>query len=67
MKIVCCPTEEIVADYSSKPTHGGLFIKKHNTIQGVEPNDFEMHKSCYERVLRKCDLWDDNEADLTTV
>ena len=33
----------------------------------MEINDFEMHKSWYERVLRKCDLLDNKEADLSTV
>ena len=67
VKIACWPTEEMVADYSSKPTQGGLFVKQRNKIQGIEPNDFEMHESWYERVLRKYDLWDDEEADLATV
>ena len=44
-KIKCCPTEEMVADYSNKPTQGGFFVKKRNTIQEVEINDFEMCKS----------------------
>ena len=67
MKITYFPTEEMVADYSSKPTQDGLFVKQRNTIQGMEINDFEMHKSWYERVLRKCDLLDNKEADLSTV
>ena len=65
--IVCCLTEEMVADHSSKRTRGRLFVKQHNTIQGIEVNDFDMHKSWHERVLRTHDLWDDEEADLPTV
>ena len=67
MKTKHCPTEEMVVDYVSKPTQGGLFVKQHNTIQGVEINDFEMCKLWYERVLRKCDLWDNDEADLPNI
>ena len=59
MKVLCCPTEEIVANYSNKPTQGILFIR-----QRIETKDFGVCKSCYEWVLRKYDLWDKKEAEL---
>ena len=67
MKITGCPTEEMVKKYSSKPTQGGLFVKQRNAIQGIEINDFDMCKSWYEIVLRKHELWDNEEADLSTI
>ena len=67
VKIACCPTEDMVADYSNKPTQGRFFVKQRNTIQGIEINDFDMYKSWYERVSRKCDLWDNEEEDLPTI
>ena len=67
MKTKNCPTEEMVVDYVSKPTQGGLFVKQRNAIQGIEINNFDMCKSWYERVLRKHELWDNEEADLSTI
>ena len=37
--IVCCLTEKMVADHSSKRTQGRLFVKQRNTIQRIELND----------------------------
>ena len=67
MTVACYPTEEIVADYSSKPTQVSLLIRQRDTIQGIETKDFGVYKSWYERVLRKYDLWEKEEADLLNV
>ena len=57
----------MVADYSSKPIQGSLFIRKRDMIQGIKTKDFGVYKSWYERVLRKYDLWDREEADLLNI
>ena len=64
---MCCSTEEMVEDYSSKPTQGGLFVNQRNKIQGIEIHYFEMHKWWYERVFRKYDLWDNEKADFPAI
>ena len=64
---MCCSKEEMVTDYISKPTQGGLFVVQINTIRGIEINNVEMHKSWYERFSRKCDLWDNEEEDFPTI
>ena len=64
VKIVCCPTDKMIADYSSKPTQGALFIFQRNTILGVKEEDFGMHKQWHKRVLERYELWDELESDL---
>ena len=62
--MVYYPTKDMIADYSTKPTQGVLFVRQRNMIQGVSPQDTKMHKPSYERVMRKHDLWDREESDL---
>ena len=42
LKIIHCPTEELVSDYNSKPLQGKLFYKHHNTIMGTSKQTNEM-------------------------
>lgn len=64
MKLVYCPTEDMLGDYSSKPLQGGLFVKQINMLQGVKEEDFRIHKEWHRRALEKYELWDADEADL---
>ena len=66
-KVANCPTEDVIAHYSTKPTQGGLFVLQRNMIQVITPKDFKMNKAWHERVLRKYDLWEDEESNLTDI
>ena len=66
-KIVCFPTENMVSDYSDKPTKGSLFACQLNLILGLNKKEFGMCKKCYEDILKKHDLWDEEEADLDSL
>ena len=59
-----CPTEHTIADYSTKPTQGGLFVNQRNVIQGVSPQDTKIYEAWNERIMRKHDLWDSVESNL---
>ena len=50
-KIVYCPTDKMIADYSRKPTQGKLFEFQRNTKQGIKIGDFRMYKEWYKKVL----------------
>ena len=67
LRIIYCPTEKMIADYSTKPTQGALFVYQRNTILGIKDEEFEMHKGWYRRKLKEYDLWDDEETDLMSV
>jgi len=41
IKIEHCPTEDMIADYFTKPLQGALFIKLRNLIMNVDPNPQE--------------------------
>ena len=64
MKLLYYPTEEMIIDYSSKPTQGALFIWQRNVIQGINENIFPIYKAWYRRVLERYGLWDNLESDL---
>ena len=65
-KIVCCSTEDLVADYSSKPLHGRLFTKHRNTIMGIIEGDLNEYKEMHVAVLKQYDLYVD-EKDLFNI
>ena len=67
VKIIYCPTEKMIADFSSKPTQGQLFKNQRNAVMGLKEEDFEMYKAWYKAVLERYDLWDDQENDLDRI
>ena len=67
VKIIYCPTDKMIADYSSKPTQRILFEFQRNTILGIKKDDFVTQKDWYKFVLRKYELWDVAERDLYSI
>ena len=49
--IVYCPTEQMVADFSSKPLQGKLFVAHRDTMLGVCPEDYKICKEWYKEAL----------------
>ena len=45
VKIMCCPTEDMVVDCNRKPTQGRFFVRQRNNIQGIKPKYFKMCKA----------------------
>ena len=66
-RMVCCPSEKMIIDYSTKPTQGSLFICQRNAILGADEKEFNMHKEWCKAVLMKYELWDDDEKDLESL
>jgi hypothetical protein len=56
-----CPTEEMIADYFTKPLQGALFRKFRNLILGVKEEDFEQYRKEYFATLQRYGLHDDSE------
>ena len=44
VKITCYPTENIIANYSSKPNQGSLYDFQRNAILGIRKKDFVIYK-----------------------
>ena len=44
VKIVHCPSDKMVADFSSKPLQGSLFRHHRNAMRGIVDNDFVLQK-----------------------
>jgi hypothetical protein len=60
IKIVYCPTEEMWADYFSKPLNGRLFYKQRDVIMNINPSS-PYHSSC-RSVLESEDLNEENKV-----
>jgi len=61
VRIVYCPTEKMVADFSSKPLQGKIFVVHRNTMLGISPDEFSMYKEWYKEAIKRYDLWDELE------
>ena len=59
-----CSKAKIVADFSTKPIQGNVLVIHRNTTQGVNKEDFIIHKEWCKSALQRNDLWDDLEDDL---
>ena len=57
----------MVADYSTNPTQGSLFVYQLNLILGLDNKEFGMHKKWHKDITKKYDLWDENEYDLDSL
>ena len=51
IRVQYCPTEEMIADYFTKPLQGSLFKKFRNLILGIAEEDFNEYKSEYNQAL----------------
>ena len=66
IKMIHCPTEEMIADYNSKPLQGKLFYDNRNQMMGLTIDDFKKYKDMYAEVLRAYELFED-EDDLYNI
>ena len=47
LQVLYCPTEELVADFYTKPLQGSLFIKHRNTLLGIRSEDGSLYEKQY--------------------
>ena len=66
IKMIHCPTEEMIADYNSKPLQGKLFYDNRNRLMGLNTEDFDKYKEAYVEILKSYELYE-NEDDLSKV
>ncbi|MGK3762376.1 MAG: hypothetical protein ACI8RD_014694, partial [Bacillariaceae sp.] len=66
LKLIYCPTEKMIADYSTKPLQGAKFVEFRDQMQGIRAEDYDDYKAQYIAVLKAYDLYEneDNLADL---
>ena len=51
-----CPTEDMIADYNSKPLQGKLLYDNRNLMMGLNIEEFDRYKRMYVEVLDAYDL-----------
>lgn len=67
LRIIHCSTEEMVADFNTKPLQGMIFIYFRNKTMGIKSEEYDMYKRAYKEVLiKQCDLFE-NKEDLFTI
>jgi hypothetical protein len=63
LKLIYCPTDKMIADFSTKPLQGSKFVEFRDQMQGIRAEDYAEYKKQYIAVLKAYDLYE-NEADL---
>jgi len=66
LKLIYCPTDKMIADYSTKPLQGAKFIEFRDQMQGIRAEDYDDYKRQYTAVLKAYDLYE-NEDDLQSL
>ena len=61
VKIIHCPTEEMIADFNTKPLQGKLFYYFRNKIMGIQTSDFKRYKDKYMESLKRYGLCDEED------
>jgi hypothetical protein len=61
LKLIYCPTEKMIADYSTKPLQGAKFIEFRDQMQGISARDYDDYKKQYIAVLKAYDLYEDED------
>ena len=61
VKIVYCPTKELIADYNTKPLQGSLFYYYRNKVMGIRTEDFKKYKNNYIEILKQYKLYSDED------
>ena len=56
LKMMHCPTEDMIADYNSKPLQGKIFYDNRNLMMGLNIEEFDRYKRMYIEVLDAYDL-----------
>ena len=63
VKIQYCPTEQMIADYFSKPLQGKIFHQFRDLILGINPDDYEIYKQQFTTILQKYGLCERTNAN----
>jgi hypothetical protein len=66
LKLIYCPTDKMIADFSTKPLQGSKFIEFRDQMQGIRAEDYDDYKRQYTAVLKAYDLYE-NEEDLESL
>ena len=53
IKMEFCQADDMISDYSTKPTQGSLFLFQRNSMLGVKKEDFSEYKLWCKDVLKK--------------
>ena len=51
VKIIYCPTEEMIVDFNTKPLQGKLFFYFRDKIMGIRKEDFGRYKAKVHRIV----------------
>jgi hypothetical protein len=66
VRLIYCPTDKMIADYSTKPLQGSKFVEFRDLMLGILKADYAKYKEQYIAVLKQYDLYE-NEDDLQSL
>ena len=56
MRVLYCPTKEMVGDFYTKPLQGTLFKVHRNAIQGINDDDMPLYFKQYAEFIKSKDI-----------
>ena len=62
-KIMYCPTEEMIADFFTKPLQGAQFVKFRDAVLGIDAKNDAEYLASYQAVLKKFGLVEEENAE----
>ena len=66
LKLIYCPTGKMIADFSTKPLQGVIFVKFRNKMQGIQVKDVGKYKRQFVEIFKQYDFYE-NEDDLFNI
>ena len=66
LKLIYCPTGKMIANFSTKPLQGAIFVEFRNKMQEIQVEDFGKYKRKYVEILIQYNLYE-NEDDLVNI
>ena len=64
IRLIYCPTDKMIADYSTKPLQGAKFVEFRDLMLGIRASDYNEYKRQYIAILKQYELYDESEHDL---
>ena len=56
VKVIYCPTKEMLADFYTKPLQGSLFESHRNAILGIDKDDVPLYREEYTKFIQSISI-----------
>ena len=61
IRLMYCPTDKMIADYSTNPLQGAKFVEFRDLMLGIRASDYDEYKKQHIAILKQYELYDESE------